>query len=379
MRASRLLVVAFVFSIPAAAEPPLSAPHGETGLGVYSDDMSTTVVTPRASAGVTLPAAIDVEAHWVADVISSASVDIVTAATTRMTDLRNDMGVALVRENLLSDLDVDAGYTLSIENDTTSHTVNAGVKRSFFDQNLDVAIRWGASYNRIGVLDQPTDQWDVLWVHNADLAGTFVLDRRTTAELVLSGFLAMGINSSPYRRVPILTGDDLRRAEWLPEAVPSTRLRGAATARLRHAFGRRLVASVEYRFYGDDWNVVSHTEALEASLDLGAGLSLRARERGTLQTGASFYHDRYDDSFGWRTRDRRLSPHESISGGLALQWSLGAFATASDVDVMLSGDALAWNYHDYLGPALSSTGQADLETLGWVTGMLAQVGVTAEW
>jgi hypothetical protein len=364
---------------PAAAEPLVTSPQGQAGASLYTDDMSTTIVTPRAGAGARVTGALDLEAHWSADVITSASVDVITAATTRMEELRNEVGVTLARENLLRDVDVDGGYSWSTENDTDSHTFTGGAKLSILDQNLDLAIRAGTSYNRIGVLDQPADEWDDLWVHDADLSATVVIDPRTTAELVASGFLALGQQANPYRRVPVTTGIDLRRAAWLPELVPDERLRGAATLRLRRALGDRWVASVEGRLYGDDWGVRSLTESLELVLEIGGGLSVRARERGTLQGAAHFYRERYEDDSTYRTRDRRLSPHESLSGGLALQWAVGRFATASPIDLIVAGDALAWNYHDFMGPSLSSTGQASMEQLGWVTAFIGQVGVTAEW
>lgn len=381
MRGDVLLAIPAILlaSRPAAADPLVSSPHGQAGASLYTDDMATTIVTPRAGAGASLPGALDLEAHWSADVITSASVDVITAATVQMEELRNEVGVTLARENLLRDLDVDGGYSWSTENDADSHTFNGGAKLSLLDQNLDLAIRAGTSYNRLGVLDQPIGEWDDLWVHNADLSATVVIDPRTTAELVASGFWALGQQANPYRRVPVTTGVDLRRAAWLPEIVPDARLRAAATFRLRHALGERWVASVEARLYGDDWGVQSATESLELVLDLGAGLSVRARERGTLQGAARFYRESYQDDSTYRTRDRRLSPHESLSGGLALQWAVGRFATASAVDLIASADALGWNYHDFTGPSLSSTGQASMESLGWVTAFIGQVGVTAEW
>ncbi len=374
-----VLVAAIAWSVPVSADPPVSSPHGQAGASLYSDDQATTIVTPRAGAGATLPGALDLEAHWSADVITSASVDVITAATTHMQELRNEVGAVLVRENLVRDLDVDGGYTWSTENDTDSHSFNAGAKVSLLDQNLDLVFRAGTSWNLIGVLDQPIGEWETLWVHNADVGATVVLDRHTTAELLASGFWAVGQQANPYRRVPVTTGVDLRRADWLPELVPDSRLRGAATARLRRAIGSRWVAAAEARLYGDDWGVLSGTESLEVVVELGAGLSLRARERGTMQGRASFYRMRYDSDATYPTRDRRLSPHESVSGGLAVQWAVGRFATARAVDLLASADALAWSYHDFLGPALSSTGQADMEPLGWVTGFVGQVGVTAEW
>ena len=363
---------------PAIADPAVSSPAVQAGTAVYADDLDTTVISPQVRAEVTIPAGIEVEAHWNADVISSASVDIVTTAT-RISEVRNEVGAALRREGLAPNLDVDVSYAYSIERDAYSHTVQGGLHYALLDKNLEVAVRLGTSFNRLGEVAQPVEEWRTLWVHNLDLAATFVIDSRTTFELVGSGFSARGYQAGPYRRVPIVAGRDLRGADWLPESVPDDRLRGSGTLRLRRAVGQRWVVSGEYRLYADDWGILAHTETLAAVLDVGGGVSLRARELGTVQSRARFYRSTYPDPASYRTRDRRLAPHESLSAGLAVQWDVGPVAGAAPFDLLFAVDGLAWHFSEFLAPWPTFAAGTELRPLRWVRGLSAQFGVQAQW
>lgn len=377
--------LALVRPAPARADPPVPGLGivGQPGVAVYADDMSTQVVSPRVTASAALPAQFGVDAHWAADVVTSASVDVITAATSKMSELRNEAGLALRRQNLLRSLDVDAGYRYSTERDATSHTADLGLRLELFDGNLEVGLRGGTSYNRLGVAGEPASAWSTLWIHDLDLALTFLLDRRTTLQLEASAYAAFGYQANPYRNVPIQSGPDLRGAAWLPEIVPDRRLRGAATVRLRRALGRRAAVSVEYRAYADDWGVVAHMQSVETSLELVRDLMLRLRERATTTSGARFYRARYEDPTTYRTRDRRLSPSESLAGGLAMQWEFGTTEpwplTEANTSVSLSADVLAWHYPEFLGRVLTYTYSSEMKPLGWVEGLLLQLDFSTEW
>lgn len=374
LRLQFLTTACLLVTLPASADDRiLSAPHGQAGTSLYADDQDTTIVTPHVSAGATLPRSLAVQVGWKADVITSASVDVVTAATTRMTDLRNEATASVSRENLLPDLDADLTFIYSRENDSESRVGQIGLRSELFDDNMVVGLRYGASYNRLGILGEPFETWEMLWVHDSDLSVSRVLGSRAIAELTLSGMWAQGYQENPYRRVPVTLSPDLRSADWLAEDVPDRRLRGALTGRFRAMFWQRWVAGLSYRLYADDWGIVGHTEDAEVAVELLDGLTLRLRERGILQSGASFYRERYEDAYTRRTRDRRLSPHLSGMAGLGLEWKIGVLALRA------SGDGVAWLFDEFTRPALSATGKSELVTLGWVTALVLQASVEATW
>jgi hypothetical protein len=261
--------------------------------------------------------------------------------------------------------------------------VDLGIRQALFDQNLELSLRGGTSYNRVGVVVEPADDWRTLWIHDVDLSLTFALDRRTTLELEGSLYAAFGYQANPYRMVPIQSGPSLRGAQWLPEIVPDRRLRGAGTVRLRRAVGARGVVSAEYRAYADDWGLIAHMESLEAALEVVRDLTFRLRERATTSGRARFYRARYDDPTTYRTRDRRLGPSQSLAGGLAMEWEFGTTEpwplTEANTTLVVSADALAWHYPDFLGRQLTYTYSSNMTPLGWVKGLLIEVDFTTEW
>lgn len=357
---------------------------GRAGTAVYADDLSTFVVSPRARASARLPGQVEVQAHWTADVVTSASVDIITAATSKMSEVRNEAGLSLSRAHLLPSLDVELGYRYSTERDSDSHTVDLGIVQALFCENVEIALNGGTSFNRIGVAGQPSSEWNTLWIHDLDLTLGLVLGPGTVLQIEGSVYAGFGYQANPYRMVPMLSGPDLRGAQWLPELVPDRRLRYAGAVRMQQAFGSRWMVSAEYRAYADDWGLLAHMESLEAAVQLvRRELTLRLRERATTSGQARFYRARYEDPTTYRTRDRRLSPNQSLAGGIALEWEFGTTEpwplTEANTSIILSADALAWRFPEFLGRELTYTYSWNMQPLGWVRGGIVQLDLVSAW
>lgn len=349
--------------------------HAETGVTVFADSDETTIWTPRADVGATLPGSLELDVSWSADVISSASVDVVTAATPAITETRHQVGPRLRRENLLPDLDVNLGYVYSFERDTSSHTVDVGVRRGLADDVYELGVTYGLSYNLIGIRDQPVTDRLPLWVHSAELSGSRIIDRNTVVQLGYALFWADGYQANPYRMVPIGGDDSLVGAMWVPERVPDTRLRHAPSARVQRLVAGRLFTSAGYRLYFDDWGVVSHTVDASIGANVAGQLTLVGRARGTYQGAASFYERRYDMELEYVTRDRRLSQHESGVLGAAAIWTVRSFAGVDTIVIALHVDAVAWRYGDFDRPALTITSGAELVPMGTVVGAVTMASV----
>lgn len=367
--------MALIAAAPAEAQEGVSAPRAGGGARYFVDDLSTTVWSPHAGAGARVPGNVELDVAYEADVISSASVDVITAATPTMNETRHELGLQAAREGLLPDFDGRAGYVYSVENDTESHTGILGATHGWSNDNVQVGAQYALSWNRTGVAGEPRSDWGTYWAHAADLTLTLTLDERTEGEVGYSGYVIHGYQANPYRRVPVLQGDDLRFARWVEERVPDFRVRNAGVLRLRHAIGDHWVAQAEYRLYVDDWGVVGHTGTLEGSVELGEGIALHARERTAWEGGASFYQERYREELRYMTRDRRLSPHLSTMGGLALRVTFLDVPALGEIRVDLGADVVAWYFGSYGAPELDPTNGADLSTLGWVVGAVGSLGV----
>jgi len=357
-----------------AEEPAVRNLRGRGAIAVYVDDQDTTIVSPFGGAGVTVEE-VEIDAAWTADVITSASVDVVTAATPQISELRHELSLSASRESVLLDVDLAGGLIYSTENDADSLIVQLGAKRGIAQDNFELGLNYALSYNTVGTSIEPHAERDTLWVQNGDLAFVWIMGPRTVVEAAYSTSFARGFQENPYRRVFVTWREDLVGANWVGENVPDVRWRNALTGRVQHAFSRELAGGLDYRFYVDTWGVLGHTATATLTYEPMEGFEVRFRQRASLQGGADFYAEKYEQETRYRTRDRRLSPHISGSTGLAVAWETGPVGPLGLLTLRLGVDALAFRYGDYLVPTPDPFGAAGFETLGWTTALVTHFGL----
>ncbi|MBL9019086.1 MAG: DUF3570 domain-containing protein [Myxococcales bacterium] len=309
-----------------------------------SDTDATTILSPTvrvagAMDGATLAGTYTVDA-W-----TGASVDVVTAATKAITERRDEVDATAGYTRGI--VNVTANYRYSHEPDYRSHGLTLGGKAELAGKNTTVAVDLLASDDTVGRSGDPSFGLPVRTV-GARASVAQLLDPKTIVEVGWQTTLIDGYQASPYRFVAIGDlGTCASSAPYcIPEQVPDTRVRNAATLRGRRALGRRMSLGLEYRFYFDDWHVLSHAVQPDLALRLGESSMLSLRYRYTTQSEASFYRPRYFDlmdSSGYVTRDRKLSALvtnelgaqylrtlESDDGDKVLTWGLRSTLSRAD-------------------------------------------------
>jgi hypothetical protein len=126
-----------------------------------------------------------------------------------------------------------------------------------------------------------------------------------------------------------------------PESPPESRTRHAVTARVLQTIGRANFIDIQYRIYGDDWGILSHTAELAYTRALTSEWSLRVRARGYRQGHAAFYEETYAMPMRYMTVDRELSTFWDVMGGL----KLGYAGDSWDLDAKV--DCIAYRFEDY--------------------------------
>jgi hypothetical protein len=306
----------------------------------YQDNDHTSVNTVGASANVELPESARIGASYLADVVSSASVDVVSAATGRFHETRHE--VAGHAELLLSEGEVGGSYRYSVENDWRSSSIGATSTIDLAQKNTQLSLSGALVLNEVGRANDPNFN-QRLRSYVANFGFTQNLDRSTLAQLLYTGSYDSGFQSSPYRYVS--TSD---RAFTFLERDPVTRLRQAIGLRLRRSILSSSSLGVEYRLYFDDWGTVGHTGQLRFASDLSQVTSIVLRQRMHYQDRADFYRASYDRPYRYMTVDRELSTFwDSFSGvQLLLEWErVGPF---SKIGADLSGDFFYFKYLDFV-------------------------------
>jgi hypothetical protein len=354
----------------------------DAALYVRADTDDIVVYAPRTHVGAKVGDGLSLDATYAVDVWTGASIDVVTAATTAITEVRQEANGAIGYE--FKDVTISGSYRYSTENDYWSNGGVLNLLVDLFDNNTTLG------FSAIGSMDTVGKGHDPTFRRPQDSIGgrlTFsqVLDTKTvlsaSAEMMrLTGFLA-----SPYRMVGLgnggLCGNPTRAARTTPPGVrdaaldcveenhPHERLRTALSLKLRRAFGSYVSMGLDYRYYFDNWGIGSHTPALDISFLLGAHGTLSLAYRFYIQSRSDFYEERYllpAGRYRYFSRDRKMSAMSSHHAGLEYvhDFELGESGGAV-LTLGARGGLTRFVYTEFIGlttvNALEATGMLGLQ------------------
>src|SRR5687768_1536481 len=137
-RGTGLGLAVLLLGAPLRAEGPDPGDGSVLAKGsLYADDDDTTVWTALADAEVGLPADMRIGAHGLVDVISTASVDVVSAATDRFDEVRIELGGRAGME-ITPEVDLGVGFVHSQENDWESFAPSTTLGVDLFQRNTSL-------------------------------------------------------------------------------------------------------------------------------------------------------------------------------------------------------------------------------------------------
>jgi hypothetical protein len=386
-----VLLVAAAFSTAARGQPAprlatetrLAASEGRTvddagarfrvngELSVYTDSDAVTVVTPAAGATVADPAGEwSASGTYLADIVSAASVDIVSTASGRWQEVRH--AGALGATYAPGGFDATASTSASYEPDYLSLSGGAAVGVELAAKTVNPRVSYAYAHDTAGLTGTPFSVFShELSRHSAAATVEFVLSGSTSLVAGIDGIFESGNAAKPYRFVPLFAPDiaariprgasvDLVNQYRLPgrasEQVPETRRRGSLSARLSQRFsGSTLLVS--QRLYADDWGLEASTTDVRFVVDVGQRLYPWFHVRGHIQTAVGFWQRAYtatDAGAGaggfprFRTGDRELGPLQAGSLGAGIRWNVGPPERAETIGLVAQGDAVLTAYRDAL-------------------------------
>ena len=193
-----------------AAPAPKAAPLQDTStkratleMATYADTDHVTVISPSISAAIeNVTQGASLRGTYLVDVVSAASVDIVSTATPRWHEIRN--AGSLEAEYKPHDFGVSIGGSGSVEPDYVSYGAGISVSQDLNEKNTTLLFGYGYSHDISGrhqtsfsVFGRPIDRSTL----NAGI--TQVIDRATVGSLALDAIFEDGDQSKPYRYIPM--------------------------------------------------------------------------------------------------------------------------------------------------------------------------------
>jgi|CZKU01.1.fsa_nt_gi hypothetical protein len=342
-------------------------------LGGYNDSDHVTVVTPSVAIGIEDASGASLHATYLVDVVSAASVDIVSTASSRWKEVRQAGTVS--GEYKPHDFGVAVGTSVSSEPDYLSYGAYATVTKDFDEKNLSVFFGYGFSHDTAGRCGDnggctPFSVFSRSLQRGSFNGGVdFVVDRESLASITGDVVIENGDQSKPYRYIPMFAADVAARIpngapialvnqERLPERpleqLPLSRRRLALTGRYAHRYDGSTLR-LEERVYDDSWGLAASSSDARWIFDLGRRFALWPHARFHAQNAVSFWQRAYvsGPAPGWnlpefRTGDRELGPLWTIEGGFGVKWYLGSDAEPERWSLQWTGDAMYTSFLDDL-------------------------------
>jgi hypothetical protein len=301
------------------ASSPVAVRTLDTAMYVRADTDHTQIYAPRVHAGARLGESGGLDATYAIDSWTGASIDVVTAATKAIHEIRRETTAGAYYE--FKDVTISGGYRYSGENDYWSNGGVATISTDLADNNATLGLSVLGSMDTIAksgdvaATKRPTDSLGVRATYSQ------VLDPKTVIQFAAESVRLTGMLSSYYRYVGfenrgMCYGSGI---DCIRESHPHERLRTALSLKIKRALGDRVSAGLDFRHYFDDWGVMSETVSPDLSVLVGDHGTFSIGYRYYTQSAADFYHVIYTgrpEAYKYFTRDRKLSPMYSHRLGL---------------------------------------------------------------
>ncbi len=345
----------------------------------YTDTDHVTVYSPSIAGSIeNVTQGMALRGSYLVDVVSAASVDIVSTATPAWHEVRQ--AGTLETEYKPHEFGVTIGGSLSSEPDYLSYGIGVAVSQDLDEKNTTLTAGYGYGYDISGRHFTPFSVFSRIIQHNTlNLGVTQVINKSTVGSLTADVVLDNGDQSKPYRYIPLFSpgmaasvpnGASIAwvTANRLPEKpleqLPLSRQRYAVTGRLGHRFDGSTIR-LEERLYADSWLLVASTTDARWIVDLGRRFEIWPHVRFHAQSAVNFWQRAYTANGPLtvpelRTGDRELGPLRTITGGGGLRALLGPNADLSAWAVTLQGDVM---YTDFLNDLFILNRTAVLGTL----------------
>jgi hypothetical protein len=383
LRTALLLVAALALSWLADARADGGAldVRASSEVGAYSDTDHVAVLTPSISGHVGDSAAgWSVDGWYLVDVISAASVDIVSTASRRWTEVRQagDARAAFKPR----DLGVSVEGSVSSEPDYLAFAGGGYVTKDLDDRNLSLVLGYGYGHDTIGRTGTPFSIYSHAFDHHTMSAGlTRLIDRRTVLAIATDVTIASGDSSKPYRYIPLFSPEvaptvqagatvqevsRLRSPETVLERLPLSRDRFGVTARLARRTPRGTIR-IESSIYDDSWGIKAFTADGRDLVDVGDRFSLGPHVRYYVQSSATFWKLAYvtngDSVPAFRTGDRELGPLINLTLGVRAKWDVGPASSPDEWSLVATFDTTYTRFLDdlYITERVSALGALTLE------------------
>jgi hypothetical protein len=258
---------------------------------------------------------LGVEAGYLIDKVSGASVDVMSNAST-IKDERHQKSVSV--EYIRNKTTYTLGFTNSTERDYISNTPHFSLSQDMFGDLTTITLGFSSTRNKIGENNGTAEVPNVAWVgysqsHSYSLGLSQIITRNLIGGVTVDVITDAGYLANPYRLIRYYDQSPSGFGFGNP-VFPDTRTSTAVEARAKYYLPYRAAASLSYRYFRDTWGITAETVELGYTHPIRNIWTLEGSLRYYEQGHASFYSDifPYANYQNFMARDKELAASKNL-------------------------------------------------------------------
>jgi hypothetical protein len=288
-----------------------------------------------------------VNASYYVDMVSSASIDVITTASPYKED-RTQYGVGF--EYLRGKVTYTANFSNSRENDYNADTASLAISQDMFGDLTTVSLYFTRGWDDVSERGNASfsDKVDrrIYGVDVSQIATKNLILGLSFETITEEGFL-----NNPYRQVRYLDPDAALGYSYEKERYPRTRTGNALALRGRWYLPYRAAIEGDYRFYTDTWDIRGQTAEVAYTHPLNEEWTFDVHYRFYTQNSADFYSDLFprENFQNFLARDKELASMTSntLGFGVAYGFKPGRVEFLSKASLNLRYDRIHFAYDDF--------------------------------
>jgi Protein of unknown function (DUF3570) len=285
--------------------------------------------------------------NYYVDMVSSASIDVVTSGASKYKEKRTEETVGV--DYLHGNSTLRGSYTYSKENDYTANTASFGISVDMFGDLTTVTLGYSRGWDTVEKEGDPSFSKSVdRQNYRVDLSQ--VITKNLLMELGYEAITDEGFLNNPYRSVVYVDPDSPAGYSFQPEVYPHTHTSNAASLRALYFLPYRASVNGEFRYYNDSWGVSGYNIGGGYTHPLG-DWTFDLRYRYYTQSAADFYSDLfpYENAQNYLARDKELSNFTSNTLGASLSYEFvrDGWRFIDKASANLAYDHIWFDYEDF--------------------------------
>jgi hypothetical protein len=290
---------------------------------------------------------VSVWGNYYVDMISSASIDVVTTASEYSeTRVEKSFGADYLHDRTIMGL----SYTNSEEDDYSANLLNFGISQSFFGDLTTLGVSYGRGWDEVRRNGDAAFEEDITR-QNFRVDVSQVLTPTLVLNMNYEGITDEGYLNNPYRQVRYADPTSPRGFSFESEVYPDTKTSNAFAVRALYYLPWRAALRGEFRRYSDTWEVEAWNVETGYVHPFATDYTVELRYRYYDQSAAEFYSDLFDRpaAQNFRARDKELATFTSHTVGAGVSWAFGS----GRVPLLTRGEAslfvdwIGFDYEDF--------------------------------